>query len=240
MNSISARSFYQSSRIATLPPLDGSPDLKVARSRSSESLPGVHDSDPIADFDGLPRARNTKSTRSDLVLTPTPPLPPPDCPDFASALAAKLVLCTADCFWDDADADLSAKRIKTVALTEILDLVRADCRLANPQLAQLIAAIELSIFRRIPEIQPWMLRSDDMILITEPAWPHYWLDYQIMNAIAAAFPEYPHFSEASYLQSLFDKFCCSDLNERTAVANLLIAIQTARPPLRQKERPLTL
>jgi hypothetical protein len=117
----------------------------------------VYDPDPIAEFDRVPRARAKKSTRSDLVLT-----------DFASALAAKLALCTAD-------ADITAKRIKTIALTEIPEFIRSDFRLGSPQPAQVIAANELSIFRRIPEIQPWMLRSDDMISITEPTWPHYCL-----------------------------------------------------------------
>jgi hypothetical protein len=170
---------YQSPRLATLPPLEGSENAGRPRSASLDS---VADAEPIADFDAAAQPKK-KLARADLVLKQTPPLPPPDSPQFGAALSAKLAVCTAECFWEDPDADVAAKKVKAAALNEVLELVRPGCRLAPPQLEQIIDVID----RAILKTQPALVRSDNMIEISEPAWPHYAIHFRIMNAIVAAF-----------------------------------------------------
>jgi hypothetical protein len=75
------------------------------------------------------------------------------------------------------------------------------------------------------------MRSDDMITIFEPAWPHHSVNFQIVNAIIAAYPDEARFGSIGYAQSILERFRTLDPNERAALAGLLIAIRAARPEL---------
>jgi hypothetical protein len=222
------RSFYQSPRIATLSPLDGTGG-DLPRSKSADSVPG--EPDPIADFDCAPAGVVRRLSRPDLVLPQTPPLPPPDSPRFSAALAAKLSVCDADCFWEAAEADSAAKKIKTEALTEILELARACSDLPPPIVSQIFESIEKPLFRPFTDVSPVWLRSDDMVTYSEPAWPHYSINFQILKELIGAFPDHPRFGATAQIQSILERFVTPDSNERLALADLVVAIQRAKPAI---------
>jgi hypothetical protein len=226
---LSTRNFYQSPHLATLPPLDGaSGDLR--RSKSSEFSPSSGESEPIADFDCAPTGAPRHLTRPDLVLAQTPPLPPPDSAQFPAALTAKLSVCDADCFWEDPAADSAAKKTKTAALTEILELARGGA-LAPSAVAEIAPAIEKPLFRPIADVNPVWMRSDDMVAISVAAWPHFSLNFQILNALIAAFPDDARWATPAYARAIMDRFHTPDVNERLALAALLISVCTAQPAM---------
>jgi hypothetical protein len=202
-------------------------------------LDSLSDIEPIADFEGAPQAK-PKVAHVDLVLKQTPPLPATDSPQFSEAIKTKLSICATECFWDDPDADCTAKKVKTLTMNEIHDLIKPGCGLSSQQITDIVTVIEGPIFRAVPEPRAVFMRSDDLVPMTEPSWPHLSLNYQIMNAIILAFPEYPRFGGMPYIQSLIERFRCPDLNERSSLAYLLVAIQNSRPTLRAQILKLAL
>jgi hypothetical protein len=211
---------FMSSRQACLAPLENADDAsQQARS----------DSEPISDFDvtvhvGVRAVRN----RDDLVLVATPPLPPPSSPGFSAALAAKLQLVAADCFFEDADADVSAKKVKSDTLCELLDLAALAPELSVADLDKFVTAIEKPVFRPFLFVPAVYLRSDDMVIISEVAWPHVAVHYQILIALA---PVARQMQTVAYIRRLCVRLQSPDMAERDALCALLMALRNANPSL---------
>jgi hypothetical protein len=203
-----------SARNSSLPPLD---PLRTP-SETSEA-------EPIADFDVAFCGTRAKLSRKDLVLNATPPLPSPSSPEFSEALRAKLEICKAECFWQDPDVDQQAKKVKTATLTELLELVPQTEALTKNDLMRFIETMEIPVFRNIADVSPVFLRSDDMVIFTESAWPHYSLNYQILTAIVAGRPGDVYFSDLKYIKKLVWRFTSPDPVEGAALANLVNVIR---------------
>jgi hypothetical protein len=159
----------------------------------------------------------------------TPPLPPPTSREFSAALSAKLDVICAECYFDDPEADSSAKKVKTATLNELLELSHAPARLTPADLDKFITAAESLIFRDLSDISPVYLRSDDMVQFTESAWPHLSIHYQVVLALITGVPNHKHFGDSQYIRRLIDRFESPDPNERGALARLIFAIRAARP-----------
>jgi hypothetical protein len=190
-------------------------------------------SDPIADFGictSLLCALPTLAHRKELFLDPTPPLPSPSHPKFSKALRAKLEICKAECYWLDDKSDCQAKQIKTATLNELLQLSQRATTLSKSDLTCFIEGIEAPLFRTALQIDPIFLRPDDMIFFNEPAWPHHFLNYQILLTLAKALPGHSALANVTHLKKLIAQFEFPDLTERTSLAQFILAIRAGAPP----------
>jgi hypothetical protein len=167
--------------------------------------------------------------RGDLTLTATPPLSLPSFPGFSTALAAKLQIVAAECFFEDPDADLAAKKVKTQTLTELIEVAGHASEMSRSDLDKFTAAIEKPIFRVIPDVPPVYLRSDDMVIITESSWPHYSIHYQIMTVLIQRIPT--RYATVAFAQRLVTRLLSNDIAEREAVAGLFKSIHQTNPDL---------
>jgi hypothetical protein len=175
---------------------------------------GVPD-DPIVDFEvkvqmGTARVLN----RGDLVLRATAPLPPVGAPGFGAAFAGKMQIVDAECFFDDPSADIRAKGVKWETLHELLDFADRSSDLPPGDLDIFVQTICKPIFRPMGT-GPLL---DDGIAVLEPAWTHYSLHYQIMDALIQNVPSLRTRALAWRLSRCLDR---PDLAERTALAGLL-------------------
>jgi hypothetical protein len=164
------------------------------------------------------------------VLRSTPSLPPPSSPEFSDALRAKLEICKADCFWQDPDADVAAKKVKSATLAELMDLVPQAPNIGADDLARLIEVMEIPVFRAMLEVSAVMQRSDDFVVFTESSWPHFSLNYQILTGIATALPGGP-FANIEYIRRVVWRFRSPDLAERLALAQFALAVNAGAPAL---------
>jgi hypothetical protein len=228
---------YQSTLRPSLPPLPGANGMRQCSSAGALPTP---DPEPIADFEPALRLRRRTTQRPELILTVRPPLPAPSAPGFDAALEAKLAIIESECCWDDPEADLSAKKIKTDTLKELIEFVRPESEPPPCIVGKLIPAVERPIFRPWSDLDPIFVRSDDMIAYSEVTWPHLSLHYQLLNRIVATFPGEPRFGEESYLRMVIERFRMPDVNERTALAALLTEICASRPAIRDRLLQLVL
>lgn len=246
---------FNSTRTATLPPMALSdspnepealvPDPKDSKSaknndkkddkKGGKDGKGKKDdkkqkeNEPIADYD-VPAAGGGQARRPDLDLKPAPPLPAPTASNFTEILRQKIDIVKTECDFFCATADLNAKDVKTNTLTELLDLVQNGVFESMRQEDQdlIFEGIESGLFRYLKPVAPTMMFSDDLVPMTECAWPHVTLCYQILTAIIEKIPDHKHFNEA-YVKKLLGRFVSCDATERNTLANVVILLKDKRP-----------
>jgi hypothetical protein len=232
---------FITSRHAALPPFGSSSetqDSSVAEDQDKSSGRNKRqkpkkkaETGPIVDFDMI--AVKNKKNRPDLVLQETGSLPSVFDRDFSAALQAKIDIINVDCWWEDPDADRAAKEVKTETLLQLLELAMNIDRvkdMSETDLEKLIMAVERPIFRYIPEVEAKFLTSDDLVVLTETSWPHLSKHFEILLALvkAAGKDGGDHFS-IDYVKKLTFRFYSPDMNERTYLAEIIIAIRTMHP-----------
>jgi hypothetical protein len=79
---------------------------------------------------------------------------------------------------------------------------------------------------------PWNSITDCSGAGALASWRHVGLHYHVLKTIVLAAPATSHFAQISYARRVFGQFDAPDMNERSALAELLLAIGDTRPSLR--------
>ena len=143
----------------------------------------------------------------------------------------RIEACNLMCDFTDPEADLNAKKTKTQALKEIINLTKTKddiIKIDSTMIDAMFQMIEKNLFRGLPLIPKKYLVYDEELLFSEIIWPHLSLVYTILLQYQAAFPTDPHFTR-DFVTKLINNCSSCDINEREQVLQFLINHTTANP-----------
>ena len=137
-------------------------------------------------------------------------------PQFNTLLKQKLDICCEILDFLSPNAQVQEKEIKSRSLCELIELFensREVTTLNDEQKGWIFHMLEMNILRQDP-IYPIVFMSVDYSLsIVEPAWPHLFYCYQILNRFIQLFPD-SHFLGLDTVKKLIHLTQLPDTNER--------------------------
>jgi hypothetical protein len=194
---------------------------------------------PSADEAVLLR-QSRQQRRSNLHLTEVPLLPPPGFPEFSETLDTLLTVVSADCDFENREADASAKQVKSVALADLARVVRAIQFISKEDTESIFRAVESPLFREMSDEME--MRVDRLIEPTElfePTWGHSAIHYEILMGLVSHGVR-RDILDLKHVRRLIRRFSVPDSNEWHALARLVLAICGQKPEIGPKVLHLVL
>jgi hypothetical protein len=150
-----------------------------------------------------------------------------------------LNIVSADCDFDNPDADVRAKKVKSNALAEIVRIMTHIQRVSKEDADKLFGAVMWPLFRDVREEIDLVDRMVDSGDLYEPGWVHYSMHYEIVTG----FVNHGYAERAcklEFVRALIARFYVPDANERSALGKLVIAICERKPELGEEVLKLVL
>ena len=201
--------------------------------------------EPICDLELTPgfSGMNKKKVHSKIDLPSLPPLPAsPGNSNFTSILQKKIDLILVDLDFTDSEGDVAAKEIRLNALNEIANVISntQSCdKLSKEDQDILYSGIKKIIFKDLLPIRAQFLFCDDLVALSDSAWDHTKVAYQILQtfvfwSLAPNSKSAYKFNKGENLEELltllFRQFNKYDLSERNTITDLICQM-IAKDPL---------
>lgn len=192
--------------------------------------------EPICDLELTPSflTTNKKKVHSKIDLPSLPPLPAsPGNSNFTSILQKKMNLIQVDLDFTDNEGDVAAKEIRLNTLNEIANLVSIPqtCdKLSKEDQDILFSGIKKVLFKDLLPIKAQFLFCDDLVALSDGAWDHTKVAYQILSSFVlwsltpnskSTFTLNKGNDLDELLKLLFRQFNKYDLAERTTIIDLI-------------------
>ena len=119
--------------------------------------------------------------------------------------------------------DEAAINCKTAALTDILQIFSGSTppttSMDDDLIFMLVDMLRVNIIRKLPSIEKRNLFFDDLPPLSDPAWPHLSIVYQILNRLVLCIPCSDYFG-LDFLKSFIPIFDTADPNERAQIIQI--------------------
>ena len=171
------------------------------KSSSNDLMFGESFGTPIADFAVTNMSLLRLDTFRDLnpiLINDLPELPLIDSPSFPAIFDDKIDACSKICSFADEKCEQVSIDRKTTHLTEIHRLFLGSSpqssRLTDEQFEAIYNMCMKNIVRRFPNLGPMAFINVDVAPLTEPAWPHLSIVYNILMKVLYEFPDASFFT----------------------------------------------
>ena len=160
-----------------------------------------------------------------------PPLPNIGDKAFSLVLEQKLIICKAEFDYAEACSDLAAKNLKLQALEQVLGALVKMGHASIISEEDLLKIVDMCVSNIVRKL--WILDSvkyvgDDLPPVTEPAWEHLSIVYQIIRRIQNGFPGLSCFN-VEFVDKLLPMLESPDPNERTNLQGIVIHFLKSQP-----------
>ena len=169
---------------------------------------------------------------SPIIIEDTPSLPMADSPSFSKVFKRKIEACNQICSFADEEKEKTSIDRKTKYLTEIHKLFIGASpqsnKLSDEDFEVIFNMAMKNIVRRLPNLGPLVFVNEDVAPLTEPAWVHLQIAYQILSKILFEFPEAPFLTFKTIVRILRVS-STSEARERFQIATFISRFVDLRP-----------
>lgn len=202
-----------------------------------------NDQEPICDLDDLTPGINANANKvhSNIELPSLPALPStPGSSNYTNLLEKKINLIMIELDFSDPQGDVAAKEIRLNALNEILSSIsNNNCdKLTNQDQEILYSGFKKLLFKELGPIMPQFQFCDDLVVLLDGSWEQTKIGYQILStyilwSISNPSKSIVKLSQGKDLKDIlrliFRQFNKFDLNERTALIDILVQMISKDP-----------